>query len=213
MEARGNKRILTTHKQWAMDSILSETEMETIVNRELASIQDQLFVNARKVCSYNYDKWGPDLVSHTVLYFLNQPIQKKYAIVTSKSVKVTALERYLTSAMSLAVRSSTSPFYSKHRKHIESHRVLFDEYDYSSKIGYAVAADDEGDTWTNMRAQLPLLIEGLHFYDKYLIQKHYMEQMTIGELSKLTRITPQRLSQDIKEALVELKEQLTKKNI
>jgi DNA-directed RNA polymerase specialized sigma24 family protein len=76
-----------------------------------------------------------------------------------------------------------------------------------------VAADDEGDTWTNMRAQLPLLIEGLHFYDKYLIQKHYMEQMTIGELSKLTRITPQRLSQDIKEALIELKEQLTKKNI
>ena len=196
-----------------MDIELSELEMETIVNRELTLIQDQLFVNARKVCSYNYEKWGPDLVSHTVLYFLNMPIQKKYVIVTSPSTKVPALERYLTSAMSLAVRSSTSPFYSKHRKHIESHRVLFDDYDYSSRIGYAAAADDEGDIWSNMKDELPLLIEGLHFYSKYLIQKHYMEQMTVGELSKITNITPQRLSQDIKEALVELKEQLIKKNI
>jgi len=196
-----------------MDIGLSELEMETVVNRELTLIQDQLFVNARKVCSYNYEKWGADLVSHTVLYFLNQPIQKKYVIVTSPSAKVPALERYLTSAMSLAVRSSTSPFYIKHRKHIESHRVLFDDYDYSSRIGYAEAADDEGDIWSNMKDELPLLIEGLHFYSKYLIQKHYMEQMTVGELSKITNITPQRLSQDIKEALVELKEQLIKKNI
>ncbi len=196
-----------------MGDKLSKTEMESIVNNELQAVTEQLFVNAKKVCSSNFDKWGPDLVSHTVLYFLNQPIEKKYFIVTSPSKKVSALERYLTSAMSLAIRSSTSPFYSKHRKHIESHRVLFDDYDYSSKIGYAEAADDEGDVWTNMKEQLPLLINELHFYDKYLIQKHYMEQLTVGEISKLTRITPQRLSQDIRFALLELKEKLTNKNI
>ena len=196
-----------------MGDTLSKTEMESIVNNELQAVTEQLFVNAKKVCSYNFDKWGPDLVSHTVLYFLNQPIEKKYFIVTSPSKKVSALERYLTSAMSLAIRSSTSPFYSKHRKHIESHRVLFDDYDYSPKIGYAEAADDEGDVWTNMKEQLPLLINELHFYDKYLIQKHYMEQLTVGEISKLTRITPQRLSQDIRFALLELKEKLTNKNI
>lgn len=196
-----------------MGDKLSKTEMESIVNNELQAVTEQLFVNAKKVCSYNFDKWGPDLVSHTVLYFLNQPIEKKYFIVTSPSKKVSALERYLTSAMSLAIRSSTSPFYSKHRKHIESHRVLFDDYDYSSKIGYAEAADDEGDVWTNMKEQLPLLINELHFYDKYLIQKHYMEQLTVGEISKLTKITPQRLSQDIRFALLELKEKLTNKNI
>jgi len=196
-----------------MGITLSKSEMEATVNSELAAVTDQLFVNARKVCSYNYDKWGADLVSHTVLYFLNQPIEKQYTIVTTPSKKVSALERYLTSAMSLAIRSSTSPFYSKHRKHIESHRVLFDDYDYSSKIGYAEAADDEGDVWTNMKEQLPLLINELHFYDKYLIQKHYMEQLTVAEISKLTRITPQRLSKDIRFALIELKEKLTSKNI
>ena len=96
---------------------------------------------------------------------------------------------------------------------MKSHRVLFDDYDYSSKIGYAEAADDEGDVWTNMKEQLPLLINELHFYDKYLIQKHYMEQLTVAEISKLTRITPQRLSKDIRFALIELKEKLTNKNI
>ena len=196
-----------------MGNTLSKTEMEATVNSELEAITEQLFVNARKVCSYNFDKWGPDLVSHTVLYFLNQPLDKKYAIVTSPSKKVSALERYLTSAMSLAVRSSTSPFYSKHRKHIESHRILYDEYDYSSKIGYAEAADDEGDAWSNMKSQLPLLINDLHYYEKYLIQKHYIEQLTISEISKLTRITPQRLSRDIRAALQDLKEKLTIKNI
>jgi DNA-directed RNA polymerase specialized sigma24 family protein len=40
-----------------------------------------------------------------------------------------------------------------------------------------------------------------------------MEQLTVGEISKLTRITPQRLSQDIRFALLELKEKLTNKNI
>ena len=63
-----------------------------------------------------------------------------------------------------------------------------------------------------MKEQLPLLIDKLHFYDRYLIQKHYLEQMTVGEMSKLTQITSQRLSKDIKSALIELKKQLTLKN-
>jgi|TARA_B100000795_G_scaffold263479_1_gene242702 hypothetical protein len=192
--------------------LITDEEMDRIVNKEIAFVSDQLFINAQKICTYNYEKWGADLVSHTVMYFLNQPIQKKYSIVTSPSVKVPALERYLTSAMSLAIRSSTSPFYSAHRKHIESHRVLFDDYDYSSRIGFADAPDDDGDIWLNMKEQLPLLIDKLHFYDRYLIQKHYLEQMTVGEMSKLTQITSQRLSKDIKSALIELKKQLTLKN-
>ena len=196
-----------------MGITLTKTEMEVKVNNELQAVADQLFINAQKVCTYNFDKWGADLVSHTVLYFLNQPIEKKFAIVTTPSKKVSALERYLTSAMSLAVRSSTSPFYSKHRKHIESHRILYDDYDYSDRIGFAEAADSEGDIWTNMKAQLPLLIEELHFYDKYLIQKHYMEQLTVAEISQLTKITPQRLSKDIRFALKQIKEKLINKNI
>ena len=40
-----------------------------------------------------------------------------------------------------------------------------------------------------------------------------MEQLTVAEISKLTRITPQRLSKDIRFALIELKEKLTSKNI
>ena len=157
----------------------------------------------------NYDKWGEDLVSHTLQYFLNFPIEKQYTIVTSKSKKVSALERYLTSAMSLAIRSSTSPFYSKHRKHIESHRLFYPDYDYVNYLGHADPSGS-GDYWSNMIEAVPNMIKDLHFYDRYLIQKHYMEQMTIQEISKITQITTYTLSRDIKRALVRLKEQLQK---
>ena len=61
--------------------LITDEEMDRIVNKEIAFVSDQLFINAQKICTYNYEKWGADLVSHTVMYFLNQPIQKKYSIV------------------------------------------------------------------------------------------------------------------------------------
>ena len=195
--------------QVAMDKVLSKKEMRKVVEAELKAVYEQLFINARNITTYNYDKWGEDLVSHTLQYFLNFPIEKQYTIVTSKSKKVSALERYLTSAMSLAIRSSTSPFYSKHRKHMESHRLLYQDYDYVNHLG-TVEPSGSGDYWSNMTEALPQLIKDLHFYDRYLIQKHYMEQMTIKEISKITHITTYTLSRDIKKALVRLKEQLQK---
>ena len=41
-----------------MDTTLSKTEMEATVNSALEAITDQLFVNAEKICTYNYEKWG-----------------------------------------------------------------------------------------------------------------------------------------------------------
>ena len=35
--------------------------MEATVNSALEAITDQLFVNAEKICTYNYEKWGTDL--------------------------------------------------------------------------------------------------------------------------------------------------------
>ncbi len=191
-----------------MDTI-TEQQMKTTIDEALTSIYEQLFINAEKICTYNYKRWGVDLVSHTVQYFLNQPLHKQYTIVTSPSKKVSALERYLTSAMSLAIRSSTSPFYSKHRKHIESHREIWQDFDYSAYMGYEKSPLDS-DKWEDMVEALPELIKGLHFYDRYLIQKHYIEQLTVREIADTTKITTYRLSRDIKSALLHLKEQLDK---
>ena len=184
-------------------------QMKKEIDDQLTVIYPQLLINAQKVCTYNFPQWGVDLIQHVIEYFLKLKLEKQYFIITSPSVKVTALERYLTSAMSLAVRSSTSPFYTQFRKHMESHRVIFPDYDYSSQIG-AVDPDEE-DYWADMIERVPGIIKDLHFYDKYLIQKHYIEGMTVSELSEITQITCYRLSRDIKLALLNLKEILKKK--
>tara|TARA_R110000744_G_scaffold136820_3_gene246963 strand:+ start:331 stop:915 length:585 start_codon:yes stop_codon:yes gene_type:complete len=185
-------------------------QMKTIVDKELTSIYSQLYVNAEKICTYNFKVWGDDLIASTIEYFLKMPIEKQYKIVTSASKKIPALERYLTSAMSLQVHSSTSPFYSKYRKPIEMSRELFPDYDYSPYIGSDTELSEGRDSWELMKDQIPQLITELDYYNKYLIQKHFIEQLTISEISELTHITNYRLSKDIKIALLHLKKQLTK---
>lgn len=191
-------------------STINTTEQKKIVDEAIASVYDQLYINALKVCTYRFDQWGPDLIAYVVSYFLNLPLNKQYKVVVTPSAKVSSLERYLTSAMSLAIRSSTSPFYSKYRKPMEKSRELFPDYDYSIIIGYADA--DDNDWWNNMKDSLPALIKQLNYYDKYIIQKHYLEQLTIQQLHEITNITTYRLSRDIKIALIHLKELIEKNN-
>lgn len=192
-----------------MDTSTNTTEQRKIVDEALTSVYDQLYINALKVCTYNFSQWGSDLVAYVVSYFLNLPLKKQYEVVVTPSAKVSSLERYLTSAMSLAIRSSTSPFYTKYRKPMEKSRELFPDYDYSHIIGYDVVDGD--DWWNKMKDSLPALIKQLHFYDRYIIQKHYLEQLTIQEIHEITNITTYRLSRDIKIALIHLKE-LIKEN-
>lgn len=186
---------------------MNELKMRTIVNAELAKIHEQLYVNAKKICTYNYPQWGLELVSHTVESFLNQPIEKQYKICTTPSVKVSALERYLTSAMSMAIHSSSSPFYHRHRKPTEQIRELFPNYDYVRKMGVDDPYESNVDEKEDMIKEL---VENLHFYEKYLIQQHYYGQKTIGEISHETGIPTTTISKDIKKILRKLKEQIEK---
>ena len=190
-----------------MDTSTNTTEQRKIVDEALSSVYDQLYINALKVCTFNYSRWGQDLVAYVVSYFLNLPLKKQYEVVVTPSAKVSSLERYLTSAMSLAIRSSTSPFYTKYRKPMEKSRELYPDYDYSAIIGYA---SEEEDWWGKMKDSLPALIKQLNFYDRYIIQKHYLEQLTIQEIHEITNITTYRLSRDIKIALIHLKELIEK---
>jgi len=181
--------------------------MRQIVDTEISKIYNQLQINATKICTFNSDKWAEELVSHTLESFLNQPLSKQYKIVTSPSAKVSALERYITRAMSLAIHSSSSPFYHKHRRAGERMRELFPNIDYVKEYG----ADNPNETHlSEQEVYIKKFVGDLHFYEKYLIQQHYYGEKTIAEMSKETGIPTSTISKDIKKTLRKLKEQVEK---
>tara|TARA_A100001201_G_scaffold72189_2_gene65918 strand:- start:1976 stop:2545 length:570 start_codon:yes stop_codon:yes gene_type:complete len=183
-------------------------EMKQRVDEEITSIYNQLRINAEKVCTYNSHLWADDLLAHTLQSFLEKPIEKQYQIVISDSVKVSALERYLTRAMSMAIRSSSSPFYHTYRKKNEKFRELWVDIDYVKE--YNIDDPNVEDELVGYEKLVKNYLEELHFYSRFLIQEHYYRKKTLREMSEQIDIPTSTLSRDIKKALVELKQKVEK---
>ena len=189
------------------ESNLSNVRMKTIVHDALSSQYNQLVINSGKVCSYRTDAWAGDLLASVIEYFLKYPILKQYTIVTTPSKTAPSLEKYITRAMALAIKSKTSPFYMKYRRPMERSRELFVNYDYSAIIGHS-EINDEDDPWADKLDNIREIVGNMHFYNRYLIQNHYFEEKTLAEISATTQISTYRLSRDIRTAITLLKELL-----
>ena len=117
------------------------------------------------------------------------------------------LERYITSGMSIALHSKTSPFYSKYRKPNSKFRELITggaEYDYSDNIIGPGATVERKQLWEDIHGY----IDKLNFYDKFLVTEYFMKEIKIKEIARKTNINASSVSRDIKKALVKLKEML-----
>ena len=194
---------------YAMDTNkedLSDAQKKAVIDREITYIYDQLVVNSNKICSYMSANWAPDLLVTIVEYFLKMDLDKQYKIVMTPSKGAGTLERYLTRAMALSVKSSTSPFFIRHRKHLLKNREIFMDYDYSDYIGFDEI--DKEDIWEHNLDNIREVVNNLHFYNKYLIDEHYFKGQRLEDMSKTTQISTYRLSKDIKIALEELKSKL-----
>ena len=181
-----------------VDKDYTNEEKHEIINDAISGMYEQLQGNATNVCTYNSHLWSENLLSDTLERYLKRPINAKWKIFIEGK-----LERYITRAMSLALRSSTSPFYYLYRREGQSYRELLDESEGGYE--YNVAEDrfdlDRKQLWEDMGQYL----NKLDYYDRFFIQKYYYEGLTLLEISKLVDIPSSTIGLTIKRALKKLK--------
>lgn len=175
----------------------TDEEKHEIINDAITGMYTQLQGNATNVCTYNSDLWADNLLADTLERYLKRPIDAKWQIFMQGK-----LERYLTSAMSLALRSSTSPFFHKYRKvytkvvdkHLEAEGGDW-EIDNKDDKQLKIAAEQAGKA-----------VDELHFYDRQLIRDYFYSGYNLSEIGQKYNINAQRVGRDIKKALKKLDE-------
>ena len=96
------------------------------ISKRLAEIYPQLKINCKKVCGYNFDHWGENLLAHSIQSFLEMDIDKQYRIMITDD----NAERYITSGMAISLKSKTSTFYRIYRRELyQSREILEINYD------------------------------------------------------------------------------------
>lgn len=181
------------------DKNYSAAEKKAIIDNAISEMYDQLVINSTNVCTYNSDLWADNLLADTLWRFLKRDIDAQWNVFMKGR-----LERYLTSAMSMALHSSTSPFYFKYRKPNGAYRELLDNVDG----GYAYEYDVDSEFNLQMKYNIEIVSEEvnkLHFYNKQLIRDYFYEGMRLKDMGEKYNINPQRIARDIRKALIELK--------
>ena len=197
-KAGANKGITDTSMH--IGKTYTDTQKQEIIKESIADMFTQLQKNAENICTYNSDIWSDNLLADTLEGFLVRKIKAQWDIFMEGK-----LERYLTRAMSLAIRSNTSPFWHKYRKDMGRYRELFPERDYGEdphrKSGeYKMLLDDVENE-----------VDALNYYYKELIQRHYYNNETAEEIGKALNISTNTITTDIRKGLELLKNKLQTK--
>ena len=176
---------------------MTELEKKEQIKIALDKLYPQLQINVKKVCGAGSDLWLDNLLPHTLEQFMSMDTDKQYKILYEDKMG----ENYISRAMALQLKSSTSSFYRIYRRGSIESRELLPEYHYQ---GYNT--EEDTDVANEVKECLLYHTENsLDFYDKFLIKEHYFKGIAIGEMAIRTDIQPGRLTRDIKKALTKLK--------
>jgi hypothetical protein len=179
-------------------------QMRIAINRKVEQHWDKLVKDSKQVSGYNYKNYGQDLLMFCISEFLTKKdleYQYKVAVTDDK------LPNYLGRAMSLNIRSSNSPFYSKYRKHMMNNRGLYEaEYDNTvyKTVDYQPDEPDYGfDLEKKHKSPVDCMewaVSQLDFYYGALVNKYYYQKYTIKEIAEYYEIPKDTIQQDLKKA-------------
>ena len=175
------------------------TEEEIYVRKKLTDIYPQLKINAQKTCGYNTPMWADDLLSISVTFFLEKPLETQLKIISDGKI-----ENYITFIMGTQVRSGSSKFYSQHRKFTTSQREIYDNKTYKGKMTtYQDPFEEEEDEVTTC---IKFHMEQLNPYEKMIITEKVLEGKTFKDISRNYDIPYSSLTRTADETLKKLKE-------
>ena len=178
----------------------SNKEKKAYIDKHITKIFPQLQVNMQKVCGVAYSRWGDDLLSIAVEFFLNKDIEVQY-----ESCKQNKAENFITYIANFQLKSSTSRFWHTHRKFVGSTRELFvGSYDYDNDPNYPIPFEDE---ISNLQACIDKQMNKLDPFEKMLIKEKVEWGSSYVEISKKYNIPYGSLQGGLKRTLKKIKEQ------
>lgn len=174
---------------------LTEDEMREMVNRKVTQKYEKLLKDCKQITTSNYHKYGEDLLAYCLEKFLlDKPIKYQFTV----AVIDDKLPNYMGRAMSLNLKSSSSPFWAKYRRE-----------GYNSRGSYLVEYGDKEKQHQVPLDQLMMInenfdlpehktdavecvsyaLENLDFYHKALMIDYYYNNMTYVQMHKKYGIT------------------------
>lgn len=101
------------------------THNEKYIRKCIEDIYPQLVINAHKTCTTGFEKYGLDLITTAVEFFLNKPEEQQL-----ETIENGKLENFITFIMAVQLKSTSSRFYNEMRKHTNSIREFWPNYQY-----------------------------------------------------------------------------------
>jgi len=171
------------------------TQDEIFIRKKIEEVYPQLVINARKVSTTNFHKWGLDLITTVVEFFLTKPIEKQL-----KTIEDGKLENLLTFMMAVQLKSTSSRFYAEFRKHTLAIRELYTdyqykgvEYEYNMEDGHAEIFQSE------LMKCVEFHLKELDVYQKMVYDEILRQGKTYTEVSKHYKINYNHLRETTEE--------------
>jgi hypothetical protein len=175
-------------------------DKKAFVDKHITKIFPQLQVNMTKVCGVAYSRWGDDLLSIAVEFFLNKPLDVQY-----ESCKENKAENFITYIANFQLKSSTSRFWHTHRKFVGNTRELYaGSYDYKQDDMFPKPFEDE---ISELQKCINKSISKLDPFEKMLIKERVEWGMNFTDIAEKYNIPYSSLQGGIKKILRKIKEQ------
>jgi len=174
---------------------LTDEEKRDMINIAITKHYKKMLQDEKRITSYNYHLYS-DLLSFCMEQFLSKKsLEYQYKVTVTDD----AILNYMGRAMSLNLRSSTSPYWSHIRRDSYNFRGIYlAETDKAYINGdYDEIEINEDDNYNCMIIQL----NKLNFYLKPLIIDYYIQGMTYMQLNKKYGISLKHLKTAIEEGL------------
>ncbi len=177
---------------------MTEAEKRRLVTEEIGSIYEQLVINCKKTCGAGYDKWGEDLLAMCVEMFLEKDTEYIYKVYTDGK-----LENFLTFMMSFQLKSSTTRFFHRYRKHMSMNRELYDNMAVEQQrvARNTTFEDEQSEVYTCMKK----VIDKLNPYEKMLVNEIMIEGARYNTTSEKYKINYHSLKGDYKKVQMKIR--------
>lgn len=192
---------------------LTEDEMREMVNRKVTQKYEKLLKDCKQITTSNYHKYGEDLLAYCLEKFLlDKPIKYQFTV----AVIDDKLPNYMGRAMSLNLKSSSSPFWAKYRRESYNSRgsyiVEYGDKDKNHKlpIDEFTTVSDDFDVPVHISDPVECIshaVENLDYYHKALVNDYFFNNMTYTQMNKKYGITLISLKKAIDKGKQLIKEQ------
>lgn len=177
---------------------MTDSQKRKIVTDEIGIIHNQLVINSRKTCGAGTYKWADDLLAMCIEMFLEKTTDYIWKVYQDKK-----LENFITFMMGFQLKSGSSRFYHRYRKHRDKSRELLPNYELrQDRVATNGAfADEPTELYTHMKK----VIESLNPYEKMIVNEIMIGGEKFNSTSKKYKINYYQLKKDYELIQIKIK--------